>query len=524
MATITGDGNDNTLTGTPGNDLINGLGGNDSIDGGAGNDTIHGQSGNDSITGGGGDDRIFGGLGDDTLSGIRGRLQSDEGNDEINAIAQRGTGQIHIYAGTGNDKLNLYFNAINSALNPSSQGQIVSQVSHGHHARGGEGADDFHFRNTANVSHTVVGRIEDFDSSRDNFYIDGHYLNLNTLQTNANVIVHIVEYGGEQSLNGGGFSNPADTQQWLLIETANDGYIFYALEGARAITNTGTGANSGDQEHHFLLTMPDFDDLIENHSVAYVDPVDYIPFDTINNAEYTPEAGGLSYNDTDANLSEANTLINVANGTASNFGDVIAAGLNNDTVQSGGGNDRVWGGSGHDALVGGTGDDTLYGGTGNDTLWGQDGSDAMHGGHGNDRMLGGNGNDLISGNVSNDVMFGENGNDRLIGGSGHDRMNGGAGFDTLEGGTGNDVMVGGGNADTFVFADGFGRDAITDFDALNSFERIDLTGHSDVTYYSDISNNMTQDGANVLININGTDVIELRNVNINYLGWSDFVF
>jgi len=58
-------------------------------------------------------------------------------------------------------------------------------------------------------------------------------------------------------------------------------------------------------------------------------------------------------------------------------GDLIAAGLNNDSVNAGGGNDKIWGGSGHDTINGGTGNDTIEGGTGNDILYGGSGADVF---------------------------------------------------------------------------------------------------------------------------------------------------
>ncbi len=66
MATINGDGTNNTLTGTGTADSINGLGGHDTIDGGGGNDSINGGSGDDVLTGGTGNDTLIGGAGSDS--------------------------------------------------------------------------------------------------------------------------------------------------------------------------------------------------------------------------------------------------------------------------------------------------------------------------------------------------------------------------------------------------------------------------------------------------------------------------
>ena len=69
-ATLTGDGNDNTLIGTAGNDRISGgPGGNNRIEGLGGDDMLCGSPGNDEILGGDGNDMLFGGAGDDLLLG-----------------------------------------------------------------------------------------------------------------------------------------------------------------------------------------------------------------------------------------------------------------------------------------------------------------------------------------------------------------------------------------------------------------------------------------------------------------------
>ena len=59
MATINGDGGNNTLSGTGGNDKINGKGGDDTLLGGGGNDRLNGGSGKDTYNGGQGDDRLI---------------------------------------------------------------------------------------------------------------------------------------------------------------------------------------------------------------------------------------------------------------------------------------------------------------------------------------------------------------------------------------------------------------------------------------------------------------------------------
>lgn len=84
MATIRGNGGDNTLRGGDGRDFIFGNGGDDFIYGGEGSDQLHGGNGNDHIYGGGGNpgtiDYLYGGNGNDTLEGGGGGDSMTGGN------------------------------------------------------------------------------------------------------------------------------------------------------------------------------------------------------------------------------------------------------------------------------------------------------------------------------------------------------------------------------------------------------------------------------------------------------------
>lgn len=107
-----------------------------------------------------------------------------------------------------------------------------------------------------------------------------------------------------------------------------------------------------------------------------------------------------------------------------------------------------------ETLSGSTGDDKIFGKHGVDEIFGLDGFDLIRGGRGNDAVLGGAGNDTI---------FGERGRDSLFGGEGDDLISGGRFMDVISGDEGNDTLSGGGAGDTFLFADDFGNDSITDF-------------------------------------------------------------
>ncbi|MDX5411679.1 MAG: hypothetical protein LPK02_01360, partial [Rhodobacterales bacterium] len=148
---------------------------------------------------------------------------------------------------------------------------------------------------------------------------------------------------------------------------------------------------------------------------------------------------------------------------------------------------------------------------------------AIGGWSGIERVSGLSGNDTISavGATTDLTLDGGDGNDVLTGGSGNDSLFGGNGADRLIGGTGDDFIVGGDGADVFVFATGFGNDALRDF--ANGSDLIDLSGHEGSTAFSDLT--LTQAGAHVVIEVTGTtDSITVLNTSVAVLGAEDFIF
>lgn len=482
-----------------------------------------------------------------TKSTNSGHLGGSNGADTLTGVAQPGTGQIHVYAQAGNDTINLDFANIN-------------KFSMGHHARGdgslgpddtstNRGDDTFNFRNVHRVDHVVVGRIEDFDSSRDKLQINGNNITLSQLQsgsgTTGGYSWRIVEYDADSR------DNTTDKQQWILINTGQ-GHIFYALEGARV---TGTSASS-QQELHFIGAMGGHrvtaSELSNLNTVGYVDPVNYVP------DGYTAQ-GGVTINDDDEDWADVNAWIN-----GSSSGDLIAAGLNDDKVNAGSGNDIVWGGSGDDSIRGGNGNDTIYGNTNNDTINGDSGDDRIYGGDGNDQLTGGTGNDRLYGGDDNDVLsgwggndleyggngndrlYGQEGNDRLYGGNGNDQlyastdndsMFGGSGNDLLNGGAGTDRATGGSGADVFEFKTGdlmdwdtLGGswtsknnqlDLITDF-AVGT-DRIEFDNYSNVDDMSDLRSWKTTIDGNVHYTVQVWATNERILVDVNdQVSWSQF--
>lgn len=205
----------------------------------------------------------------------------------------------------------------------------------------------------------------------------------------------------------------------------------------------------------------------------------------------------------------------------------------NDQIRAGGGPDRIAGGGGDDWLVGGNGGDRVEGGWGSDRIFGQGGHDTIYGGGGHDSISGEFGNDRVDAGSGNDLVSGQAGNDRISGGTGHDSLAGGIGSDrlagnggddyllgganddtligangadTLEGGNGRDVLLGGAGADHFVFAQGFGRDEIRDYQpGVDQVCFDDLRPNGDVASF--LSENARDTSRGVLLDLGQGDSI-----------------
>ncbi len=208
----------------------------------------------------------------------------------------------------------------------------ITKFSHGHHARAGGGNNTFNFVDTGNVHNTIVGRLEDFDPSRDTIRIEGRAIDLQNLPDSVKIF----------AFNGAHNDANALPQQWISISTSGGGRIFYALEGARIDMNGNGDANFGTQEAHFMPNQ----NVISAHlmtEVKYTDPQNFVP------AGYKLD-GGIVINDVDVNRNDVLSAI-----TGTSKGDLIAGGLNDDIIWAQDGNDAVWGGSGHDKAYGNAG-------------------------------------------------------------------------------------------------------------------------------------------------------------------------
>lgn len=489
--TLMGDTKANVIDGGLDGDAIFGFGGNDTLDGGAGNDFVAGGGGRDLIDGGTGTDRLLGGAGNDTISGgedndrINGgggndTLNGDDGNDIINGGAgadtiDGGVGDDILKGGDGNDILTAG-QGFDQLFGGNGNDQLNGSTTFSSELFGGNGNDRL-------VGGSAIDRIE--GGNDDDTLLGG---------------------GNEDFLFGDGGND------FVFGENGED-----TIVGGQGDDQLDGGADDDD------IAGGDGDDKLVGGTGADKldggigqDTADYSTSTTgveINLAAGTAGAGGEAQGD---------TFISIENLTGSAFGDTLTGNTSRNILTGGNGNDILDGGAADDVLNGGDGADSLLGGGGNDEIIGGKGDDTLDGEAGSDTLNGGVGNDTLSGGFGADTLIGNVGNDTISGGGGADVLTGGAGTDILRGDEGNDQLTGGSGADTFVFANGFGQDVITDFTA--GTDQIDVSATTGITDFADLSaNHMTQSGADVIIS-DGTNEISLRDTLITDLDATDFIF
>ncbi|MFV0291784.1 MAG: calcium-binding protein [Paracoccus sp. (in: a-proteobacteria)] len=379
---------------------------------------------------GAGENTAWGGGSDDTFHGITNGHPSD---------------QIHIFGHGGNDTFHMDHGISGS-----------SHIQHGFHVFGGEGRDVFKFENLNAMRGTVVGRLDDFQSSDDQIFINDERLDLSNPEAIKDFRVQTVEYLD---------------QQWLEIRNVHGGRAFYALEGARQAEQDD---GSFDDEDHFLRWDTNLPDNLPQ--VIYQDPINFLPAEVYE-----------SYKGEETVTLQGNTTSHTY--TGSDAAEEITANRGGDHLKGGGGDDYIDGFMGADTINGGAGDDRLQGGKGFDSVNGGAGDDTISSGSDNDTVYGGAGDDVIYGGSEDDYLSGDGGNDYLFGGRGADTLLGGTGRDTLvardddsilNGGDGDDQLIldgrnlfaeGGDGEDLFEVAAGT-TTTISDFDAAH--DRINL--------------------------------------------------
>jgi len=150
------------------------------------------------------------------------------------------------------------------------------------------------------------------------------------------------------------------------------------------------------------------------------------------------------------------------------------------------------------------------------------GDECVGGGSGGEAVEGGGGGETLEGGGDDDDLFGEGGDDSLFGDDGADELFGGGADDTLNGGAGNDTLEGGAGDDLFVVDFGEGNDRILDFE--DGTDLIELAGFGLPTPSFTDFVSMNQVGADVLIDINGVDQLQVDNILVADLTDVDFIF
>ena len=310
---------------------------------------------------------------------------------------------------------------------------------------------------------------------------------------------------GDDRMYGGSHFNDSGTGN----DTAS-----YAAVRADLMVNLAVSQWNGSTYYHAHSTASGFDELVDINNVIGGAGADWIRG---NNGKNELRGGG---NDDTLLGAGGNDTLKGGGGA-----DSMTGARGNDRLFGQGGADTLMGGKGKDVLNGGGGSDELQGGSGADFLKGGSRADLLEGGAGRDRMFGNSHNDTLLGQGGNDLLNAGGGRDLLEGGSGRDTLKAGTGHDTLNGGTGNDHLSGNGGNDRFVFEDGHGDDTISDFEANNSGEKIDLSGISAITDLADLrANHLSQSGGDVIIDTGSGHSITLQGVSLSDLDGGDFVF
>lgn len=122
---------------------------------------------------------------------------------------------------------------------------------------------------------------------------------------------------------------------------------------------------------------------------------------------------------------------------------------------------------------------------------------------------------------------GLDGDNTIVGTLGDDILHGYLGDDIITGDNGNDILSGDAGSDDFVFAPGDGADIITDFNAFDDNEDIDLTAYS--TSLSNVLAATEYNNGDVIIDLEALggavgDQLTLESVNILVLDANDFLF
>jgi Ca2+-binding RTX toxin-like protein len=574
---VTGNDLDNIITGNLASNILDGGGGADTLDGGQGTDVMRGGRGNDIYFVDNSNDFVLENAGEG-IDEIRTSVSVILPDTVENALLLEAGGSINVF---GNGLANILTgNAFDNLLQGGgsddtlSGGDGADTLDGGTGAdamRGGDGNDIYVVDNSSDVVVESVGEGLDEVRASVSFILSS---------TVENAL--LLEAGGSINATGNAFANVLTGNSFANVLSGLASPDTLVGGGGDDTLDGGAGADSltGGTGNDTYIVDSATDQIFEFAGEGVdkvVASVTHNLIATVENLDLAAGAGAIDgFGNALANVMVGNESANVFNGSAGD--DTLSGGDGDDVLFGFNDNDILDGGQGNDRVSGGFGDDTLSGGAGSDFLEGSFGINVMDGGADNDvyavmllsdlvieqaggghdkalvtvsgytlaanvedgkvnlasglQLLGneldngltGNaGDDALVGFLGNDVIAGAGGIDEVQGREGNDTLNGEAGNDFLTGGLDNDSLTGGSGDDLFIFNTGDGLDVITDFVAGGGEDEILLVGHG-FSSFAVLQQVMSQQGADVLININSVNQITLQNVTLGALDANDFFF
>ncbi len=571
-----------TLYGGDGNDTMFGAGGlsaDDSVDflyGQAGDDTLYGGGGADTLDGGSGTDRLYGGDGNDTLLGQDGNddLNGGAGDDTLNGgngsdFLDGGDGNDTLFGGDGNDVL---FDGNDTPFGPSGN-DLLS---------GGGGDDTIIYQSGDDSIDGGRGGVDTlilakYSSDQVTFRVSGSDVYIKTPDGEIKLTGQIAYEVGHARSNieslvfSDGTMDEAGTRQRAIEDQATDGDD--TING----TNTGEQITAGSGNDEVYAKGGDDTILYQTGDLIIHGRSHNTGNDTLDLRKYS--SNQVTFENSGANvlIRTPDGVITLAyqneydiGSTATNIENILFSDTSLDEIgirgraladQQTAGNDQIVGTNFDDVISAGSGNDTITVSGGDDTIIYHSGNDVINGlkaNGGNDTLdLTKYSSDQVTfknledhvvietpdgtitlryqnkfeiglgrGNIEV-VSFSDKQlteldirersiNDRAT--DSNDVLRGSRYNDTLSGGEGNDTLTGWTGADTFIFADNFGDDEITDFEDGSDLIRIDIDGLT----FADLT--ITDNNGDVGIAIANHGTITVSNLNASILTEDDFVF
>lgn len=466
---------DNILGNSAANTIFGGLGDDYYLDGYSGNDLVFGQGGNDLIYGGTGDDRLSGGDGDDTVNGDAGNDVFIGGaTDSAIAVNSSGGGTDTFDGGTGFDtaSYSTTLDGINVDLRLSS-GQVTGTevgtdtLINIDNIVGGLG-DDTMTGNGSGNSFSYFGGFDTYFGGAGGDVVSftefGHAVLINLAATiqakttdRGDVVTgelrDLARFTSIEGVIGTIFNDSltGDAQANTLLGGKGDDVLFGGNSTNEAADTDMLAGGEGDDR--FIAAPGDGADTIDGG--AGVDTLDY-------SAQTNGVTASLRFGDGDDSITGVERLVGTAFAdglTGDEAGNILDAGLGDDTIDGGFGDDLIIYSGGLDQILGGNGSDALdftQFASGveadlaktDDAVFTRDTADWDVGtqrvivslpasdienliGTGfNDKLLGNADANMFNGGLGDDLIFGRAGDDTFAYSGGFDIWQGGAGIDT----------------------------------------------------------------------------------------------